>query len=292
MATNNNICQKPAVNDIGHASFKQQSTPAIAQPNTSKPPPASEVPAPAPIAQPSPAHPPVPDGPVSGPSLGPTASPPPTVSGLPEEFGPGSPYMSTRTAIRNLTLPTVPNFDIPPSPPGSPPPRSTAKFTQFLELKKKGQHFNERLENLPALKDPGHLQKLMKFARMTYPEDGYASTLPEGIAVPTQWPQGVYAEELRESQKKTGQRREEENKKNPRDGIAFVSAGVSSGTSTPSGKASGQSASARVMSGLDRQAAGKRKELEQRGGRSESNSRWDREERSPKRKREADGERR
>jgi hypothetical protein len=58
----------------------------------------------------------------------------------------------------------VPNLNIPPSPPGSPPQKSTRKFTQFLELKKKGQHFNQRLENSSVLRDLNHSRKLMDFA--------------------------------------------------------------------------------------------------------------------------------
>jgi hypothetical protein len=175
--------------------------------------------------------------------------------------------------IQNLTLPTVPNFDIPPSPPGSPPQNATKKFTQFLELKKKGQHFNQRLEGSSVLRDPGHLRKLMGFAGMS-DEDSYASTLPEEFAVPAVFPDWAYAEELRASQKRIAKAREQGKSKAPREAVDFVSAtksGTSSGTGTP---------------------AGKRKELEHRG-RSDSSSRSKLESgsRSPKRRRSRSGER-
>jgi hypothetical protein len=169
--------------------------------------------------------------------------------------------------IRNLTLPAVPNFDIPPSPPGSPPLQATNKFAQFLELKKKGQHFNQRLESSAVFRDPGHLQKLMDFAGITE-EEQYASALPEGLAVPTTFPDWAYVEALRDSQKGITKTREEERSKKPREAIEFVPAISSSATSrtgTPSGKISRQSATERVMAGLDRKPPSKRKEPEQRG---------------------------
>lgn len=81
-----------------------------------------------------------------------------------EDANQETPYSSNRQMIQNLTLPTVPNLNIPPSPPGSPPRKSTQKFAQFLELKKKGQHFNQRLESSSVVRDPNHSSKLMDFA--------------------------------------------------------------------------------------------------------------------------------
>lgn len=197
--------------------------------------------------------------------------------------------------MRNLTLPTVPNFDIPASPPGSPPLRPTKKFAQFLELKKQGQHFNQRLENSSVLRDPGHMARLMDFAGVTE-EETYTSTLPEGLAVPMVFPEWAYVEGLRASQKKIMKAKEEENKRLPREALAFVPAarsGTSSGTGTPSGRGGLQSAAERVMEGLNRPkpssshsqgGPGKRKELEQRGGRSDYTSGQSKS-RSPKRRR-------
>lgn len=215
----------------------------------------AHVPVAAPASQPAPQK--VtssPSAPVNGPAQGPTVSPPPADNEAPEEVPPGSPYTSNRATIQNLTLPTVPNFDIPASPPGSPPQQATKKFAQFLELKKKGQHFNQRLEGSSVLRDPSHSQRLMDFAGITE-EEQYASTLPEGLAVPVVFPQWAYAEELKASQKRIFKAKEQEKSRTPREAIDFVSAsksGTVSGTSTPCGKASTS------------QGASKRKELEHR----------------------------
>lgn len=164
---------------------------------------------------------------VSGPAQGPAVSPLPPDNDVENDVPPGSPYTSSRATIQNLTLPTVPNFDIPPSPPGSPPQRATKKFAQFLELKKKGQHFNQRLETSSVLRDPGHSQKLMEFAGINE-EERYASTLPENLAVPAMFPPWAYVEELRASQKRIFKAREQQKSSTPREAIDFVSATKSS----------------------------------------------------------------
>ncbi|KAF1838630.1 hypothetical protein BDW02DRAFT_564734 [Decorospora gaudefroyi] len=219
----------------------------------------------------SPEQPPASSGPVNGPSQVPTVSSPPAEDGQSDAAAPSSPYTTTRALIQNLTLPTKPNFDIPPSPPGSPPQRATKKFAQFLELKKKGQHFNQRLEGSSVLRDPGHLQKLMDFAGISR-EESYGSTLPVDLAVPPVFPDWAYVEELRASQKRIGKAQEQNKSKAPREAVDFVSAtksGTSSGTGTPSVS-----------------AAGKRKELEHRGRDNVgSGSKWEGTSRSPKRRR-------
>lgn len=161
-------------------------------------------------------------------------SPPPSDNDHNDNLTPGSPYTSSRAIIQNLTLPTVPNFDIPPSPPGSPPQRATKKFAQFLELKKKGQHFNQRLESSAVLRDPGHSQKLMDFAGLSE-EEQYASTLPDELAVPTIFPPWAYVEELRLSQKKILKMREQKQSGAPREFVPAANLGAASRTSTPSG---------------------------------------------------------
>lgn len=188
-------------------------------------------------ALPKPAYPkatPPPSAPVNGPAQGPTVSPPPSDNDHDGHLPPGSPYASSRAIIQNLTLPTVPNFDIPPSPPGSPPQRATKKFAQFLELKKKGQHFNQRLESSAVLRDPGHSQKLMDFAGISE-EERYASTLPEDLAVPAVFPPWAYVEELRASQKKIFKMREQKQSGAPREFVSATNSGTASRTSTPSG---------------------------------------------------------
>jgi hypothetical protein len=198
---------------------------------------------------------------------------------------PGSPYTSNRESIRSLTLPTVPNFNIPPSPPGSPPQPSSNKFARFLELKKKGQHFNQRLESSSVLRDPAHLQRLMDFAGIST-EDQYASTLPEGLAVPTTFPDWAYVEELSASQKKITKARE----KAPREAIDFVAA---AGPRVTTGKSSHQSTTKKVALGAESSTT-KHKELEYREGRNEQSSRnrWRSRSRSPKRRRSRSRERR
>lgn len=226
--------------------------------------------------------------PINGPSQGPTV--PALEDGGSANTASPAP---TRAIIQNLTLPTVPNFDIPASPPGSPPLKATKKFAQFLELKKKGQHFNQRLEGSSVLRDPRHLQRLMEFAEISL-EDSYATTLPEEVAVPVAFPEWAYVEELRASQKKIFLSREQAKSKKPREAVGFISAtksGTSSGTGTPAGKGpQQQSAAERVMTSVDQelsslQSTSKRKQLEHRGRDESSRNGRSRESRSPKRRR-------
>lgn len=93
------------------------------------------------------------------------AGPPQAVSSLETDLNvPASPYTIQQSTIRNLTLPTNPNFDIPPSPPGSPNPGAEDKFAHFLGLKRQGVHFNAKLASSASLKNPSLLPKLMQFA--------------------------------------------------------------------------------------------------------------------------------
>ena len=173
------------------------------------------------------------------------------------DLAPQSPYTANYNMIRNMTLPTVPNLEIPPSPPGSPSPGIEKKFAHFLELKKKGVHFNEKLARSSALKNPALLQKLMASAGM---EDGdqYETTLPKSLWDPSGFPPWAYKEELAQSQQKVLARKEEERKKAKRDAIDFVSASASEQSSrahTPAkegGSRSKGSATERVMAGLNR----------------------------------------
>lgn len=178
----------------------------------------------------------------------------------------GSPYASDRALVQNLTLPAMPCFDIPASPPGSPPLKATKKFAQFLELKKKGQHFNQRLEGSSVLRDPGHLRKLMEFAGISE-QNSYTSTLSKEVAVPPVFPKWSYLEELRLSHVKLVNTMAQEKSKGPRETVEFVSGGTSQNK----------------LGDLSTSAISKRKKLEHRG-RDSSTSRPDGS-RSPKRKR-------
>ncbi|KZF24647.1 HCNGP-domain-containing protein [Xylona heveae TC161] len=237
------------------------------------------------------------EGPMVGPT-GPPASPPP-MDGA--ESRPQSPYSANRSLLRDLTLPTVPNLDIPPSPPGSPPPRTTAKFAHFLQLKREGVHFNDKLSKSSALKNPSLLQKLRSFAGID-DQTQYATTLPSDIWDPQAFPEWAYKEELAKSQQEVLKRKEEEKAKMQREAIDFVPAaasGDSSRVATPGSTGSGRpsmrgSAAERVMAGLDRertrspqvQDSRKRKDLERRGGRYEGYRSRDRSRsRSPRRRR-------
>ncbi|OLN88812.1 Meiotically up-regulated gene 151 protein [Colletotrichum chlorophyti] len=100
------------------------------------------------------------------------------------EQPPSSPYTASRALLRNLTLPPVPNFDIPPSPPGSPNAGLEAKFAQFLDLKRKGVHFNAKLAQSAALRNPSLTDKLMTFVDLDG-RAGYATTLPTDLWDPT-----------------------------------------------------------------------------------------------------------
>lgn len=169
---------------------------------------------------------------------------------------PQSPYTATRALIHDLTLPTFPNFDIPPSPPGSPLHGMDAKFNHFLLLKKQGVHFNEKLAHSSALKNPSLLQKLMDFAGV---EDGdqYATTLPKDVWDPLVFPAWAFKEELAKRQQEFLKKREEAKARQQRESIEFVSPaglvkGVGGSASESGSKGFRVSAVERVMAGLDR----------------------------------------
>ncbi|KAF2474584.1 uncharacterized protein BDR25DRAFT_279954 [Lindgomyces ingoldianus] len=210
---------------------------------------------------------------------------------------PQSPYSSYRSIVQNITLPTVPNFDIPPSPPGSPLLGPTKKFALFLDMKRKGQHFNKRMAGSSALQNPAHFQKLMGFAGLK-DEDQYASTLPVGAAVPTAFPKSAYVEQLAQSQKEITKAKEKDKARVQREAIDFVPSTNSSESRKPAmlpGRGSSQSATERVMASLDRERSSsasshdrdKRREPDRRGGRDDrpSKGRQRSRSRSPKRRR-------
>ncbi|KAF2405378.1 HCNGP-domain-containing protein [Trichodelitschia bisporula] len=184
--------------------------------------------------------------PPAGPELGPSLPQAEEDGDEDPDTVPLSPYSASRLATRNLTMPPVPNFDIPPSPPGSPPPTSTKKFARFLQLKKQGVHFNEKLANSTALRNPALLQKLMEFAEIDE-KDQYATALPEDLAVPTTFPPWAYADQLAETQKKIQKRRDEAKKKG--EPVGFVSA-TASNASGRSGMYMGQKGASATEGGM------------------------------------------
>jgi hypothetical protein len=172
--------------------------------------------------------------PAIGPSLPPTAD-----EELPEmesePFDTQSSYADIRATIRGLTMPPFPNFNIPPSPPGSPPLAATKKVANFLELKKKGVHFNSKLESSAALKNPGLLQKLMEFAGIN-DYDQYATPYPDDLAVPTAFPPWAYGDQLNKTQQALLKEKENQKRTQTRDKIDFVPASTAASSGIKPGK--------------------------------------------------------
>ncbi|RYC54421.1 hypothetical protein CHU98_g11789 [Xylaria longipes] len=164
-------------------------------------------------------------GPSSGPSFPPLEADPAAGEAEVPLLPPGSPYTTTRALLRDLTLPTVPDMDIPPSPPGSPPSAATSKkLENFLELKKKGVHFNARLADTTSMKNPALADKLMAFAELDH-RDQYRTTLPADVSWdPDAFPRHAYKEQLRQSQSDIAQARA----RATGDPVKFVSAERSS----------------------------------------------------------------
>ncbi|EEH47882.2 uncharacterized protein PADG_03966 [Paracoccidioides brasiliensis Pb18] len=207
-----------------------------------------------------------------------------------------SPFSANRALLRDMTLPPIPNFDIPPSPPGSPDPAANQKFAHFFSLKRQGVHFNEKLASSSSLRNPSLLAKLMEHAGI----DGqaqYATSLPKELWDPVSTlPPWGYKEELLKSQQEVRRKIEEKKASGPREAIDFVSAGgggQSREPATPPGGKSRPSAAERVMAGLNRERTsspmnperGRRTaDLERRTRRSDSNHKR-RKSRSPPEKR-------
>ncbi|KAL8693331.1 MAG: hypothetical protein Q9218_001810 [Villophora microphyllina] len=160
---------------------------------------------------------------VQSPLVGPQAPPRQFSDGDVGNRSPLSPYTSNRLAVRNLTLPPIPNLDIPASPPGSPPPGMTQKFDHFLQLKKQGIHFNEKLAGSSALKNPMLLQKLMASAGLDE-GDQYGTALTTDIWDPTAFPNWAYKEGLAKSQQQIAEKREAESRRTQRERLDFVPA--------------------------------------------------------------------
>lgn len=193
-------------------------------------------------------------------------------------MSPLSPYSANRAATRNLTMPTMPNLNIPPSPPGSPPPGMEEKFKRFLQLKTQGMHFNEKLAGSSALKNPMLFRKLMAAAGLSE-SDQYATTLPEDLWDPSAFPSWAYKEELAKSQQLIAKRKEDEKVQTQRESIEFIPAAntersINSDSAVSTSRVKGNRASAveRIAAGLDEQklqaSDGRfRGDLERRNGR-------------------------
>ncbi|CAK7217111.1 hypothetical protein SCUCBS95973_003041 [Sporothrix curviconia] len=203
---------------------------------------------------------------------------------------PLSPYSSDRAAVRQLTMPRVPDFDIP----GSPPPGENAtsaesltalnkKFATFLELKqKKDTHFHARLAQSEAMKNPALMDKLMAFVGLPLSgavddnadDDGgssvkskraaarpvdtavasaqYATTLPLDLWDPASFPPEAYRRSLRRLQEEAAKQRA----RAPGERVDFVSSAAGESASTPAVGGQDSSRSGTPAAGA---ATGKRK---------------------------------
>lgn len=136
--------------------------------------------------------------------------------------GLSSPFSTTRALIHDLTLPPVPNLDIPPSPPGSPNAAANAKFEHFLSLKKQGVHFNAKLASSSSLRNPSLLKKMMEHAGIDE-QSQYNTSLPSDIWDVSNLPKWAFKEELLKVQQDARQKLEEKNAACQRSSIEFVS---------------------------------------------------------------------
>jgi hypothetical protein len=136
-----------------------------------------------------------------------------------------SPYTTSRNLLRDLTLPQVPNLDIPPSPPGSPPPEMAQKVEQFLELKRtKAVHFNQRLAGSVAAANPSLPDRLLSFVGLGDPKSQYETGIPRDLLGwhPTDFPPGAYRKALREGQEKVRKEKEKERASGTRTAVEFA----------------------------------------------------------------------
>ena len=162
---------------------------------------------------------------------------------------PLSPYSAERAAVRQLTMPRVPDFDIPAEEDQDQGLGDTSaaalnkKFATFLELKqKKDTHFNARLAQSDAMKNPALMDKLMAFVGLpgaSTDEDAkapvdpekaaapYGTTLPAEIWNPAAFPAEAYRRSLRRLQEEAARQRA----RVPGEPVSFVSATSAESTS-------------------------------------------------------------
>ncbi|RDA96078.1 hypothetical protein CP533_5864 [Ophiocordyceps camponoti-saundersi (nom. inval.)] len=151
-----------------------------------------------------------------------------------------SPTSNDRALIHHLTLPAVPDLDIPPSPPGSPPTRTSKSFEQFLQLKKKGIHFNAKLEQSTSLRNPSVMDKLMEFAELEGLRQ-YETTLSPDLWNPAAFPEAAFFDRLRKTRERIAKEREDDRVRGSRTSVDFVPSTMSSetGPQLPGGLARG-----------------------------------------------------
>ncbi|CAI7615296.1 unnamed protein product [Penicillium glandicola] len=161
----------------------------------------------------------VPEGPVLGPASMDMA---PLSEDKHSTSGRSSPFSASRGLVQDLTLPPVPNLDIPPSPPGSPNPAANAKFEHFLALKKQGVHFNSKLASSSSLKNPSLLKKLMEHSGIDE-QSQYDTSLPADLWNTSNLPKWGFKEELLRTQQDLRKQSEEKKASGQRSAVDFVS---------------------------------------------------------------------
>ncbi|OQE47230.1 hypothetical protein PENCOP_c001G02853 [Penicillium coprophilum] len=161
----------------------------------------------------------VPEGPVLGPASMDMA---PLSEDKHSTSGRSSPFSTTRGIVQDLTLPPVPNLDIPPSPPGSPNPAANAKFEHFLSLKKQGVHFNSKLASSSSLKNPSLLKKMIEHAGINE-QSQYDTSLPSDLWNTSNLPKWGFKEELLRTQQDFRKQSEEKKASGQRSSVDFVS---------------------------------------------------------------------
>ncbi|PYH94421.1 hypothetical protein BO71DRAFT_353339 [Aspergillus ellipticus CBS 707.79] len=133
-------------------------------------------------------------------------------------------FSTSRTLIHDLTLPPLPNLDIPPSPPGSPDRAASAKFSHFLSLKKQGMHFNEKLAGSTSLKNPSLMRKMMDHAGIDGQTQYHTSLPVETWNASSNLPNWGFKDELLKVQRDIHNKVEDMRSKDQRDPIKFVAA--------------------------------------------------------------------
>ncbi|EPQ65848.1 hypothetical protein BGT96224_3785 [Blumeria graminis f. sp. tritici 96224] len=166
---------------------------------------------------------------INAPLLGPHLEPNTIAGPISFESDPNliqlSPYSKGRAILRNLTMPTSPNYEIPSSPTTPPNQEINLKFNRLLELKARGIHFNEKLESSTALKNPTCMQNLMDLANMDE-TDQYLTTLPKSYWNPKAFPDHAYVDNLENSRRKIS--KELDKGRSQRESVDFVPAGIES----------------------------------------------------------------
>ncbi|EGX91756.1 HCNGP-like protein [Cordyceps militaris CM01] len=177
--------------------------------------------------------------------LGPSLPPMGPASGC--TSSPSSPYTTSRSLIHDLTLPSVPCLSIPSSPPPPATPLASClatsqKFAHFLSLKRQGTHFNAKLSQSSALRNPALTDKLLQYVDMPPPGAGgggggrlqYQTTLSAAVWDPAAFPASAFREALRKGRDSVARDKEAQRTAWGRTSVEFVPA-----TTAPAGGGKG-----------------------------------------------------